>query len=414
MVYLPGCPSRIEIWEEIRNYSAWLRNQSDTKLQKMQKNARNNQMLYNYLAYLYSDNDVFKYKDINFPLILHSAPKSQRYDLESVLGSLDVEKEEIIYSPFEQAGQEYTRMLLRSSSPPWDDSTYRVVKYNLADKIVLDCALGGYFNMLKTCDILEFEILTTLDNNPPFFQSDFPKLLNRLILRRFFHESRDSIYDPKGRSVAISISTLILYIEEGKYKILVRERSRDVAVHQHLLHIIPSFMFQPVVRCIKEEYSIRHNIYREYLEEVLNKKDLDRPSRELKYDFFYEDHNLQYLNQLEEKGDARFLFTGVSFNLLNFRPEIHTLLLITNPEWIINQGLGKKVGDLELDRFSMNWEFKHGNDSKGANFKSNTSIELTPSLEIPDKYFKPGNFVPVGAAGIKLGLDAAKEELGIT
>ena len=42
----------------------------------------------------------------------------------------------------------------------------------------------------------------------------------------------------RGRSVAISVSTFIIYAQNNTYKALVRERSKKVAVHQNLLHII--------------------------------------------------------------------------------------------------------------------------------------------------------------------------------
>ena len=410
---VPVSISPKEIWDYIRSLSAWIIKKSDQQLSEMEYKARNERRLYDYLSSLYSDYDVYNHNNMNFPFVLFPAPKSQRYDLESVLEPLDIEKEETINSELQQAGQEYLKKLLRSQKPPWDDPTYRLVKYNFDETLSISCALGGYFNMLKTCDVFEFEILTEFGKEYPPFPCDFNEFINRLKLRKYLHSLGDPIKDILGRSIAISISTLIIYAENETYKVLVRERSGEVAVHQNLLHIIPSFMFQPVVRCYKEEYSIRHNIYREYLEEIFGRRDLDRPSRELKHDFFYEDSNLKYLEKLENEGKAQFFFTGISINLLNLRPEIHTLLLIKDPQWIINQGRGNRVGNLQLDVIRINWEFKHGDDLRGAKFERTASIDLTESLLLPD-LFKPENFVPVGAAGMKLGIDVAREELALS
>lgn len=353
-----------------------------------------------------------RYQGLNYPIVLFPAPKSQRYKLESALGPLNIELQEVICGEFEQLGQEYLKRLLKSAKPPWDDPTYRMVSFNSNDQITFSCALGGYFNMLKTCDILEFELLTEFGKQYPPFPNEYHDFINKLKLRRYLHSMGDPMFEPLGRSVAISISTLIIYAENDTYKALIRERSGKVAVYQHLLHIIPSFMFQPVVRCYDDEYSVRHNIYREYLEEIFGRRDLDRPTGELRHDFFYDDPNLRYLEELESKGKARFFFTGISMNLMSLRPEIHTLLLISDPEWISNQGCGRKVNGRQLDVIKVNWEFKHGDELRGARFEKIASVDLTADLLVPDALFKPENFVPVGAAGMKLGIDVAREELG--
>lgn len=409
---IPISISPKEIFQHIRSLSAWLTNKNEKQLLEMQTKARNERRLYDFLAHLYSDYPVLEYNAMKFPIALFPSSKTQRYDLESVLGDLDIEREEIINSELQQAGQEYLKILLRSSKPPWEDPTYRVLEYNLGETFSLSCGLGNYFNMLKTCDVLEFEILTEFGKKYPPFPCDFREFMERLKLRHYLHSISDPIREVRGRSVAISASTFIIYAQDNTYKALVRERSSKVAVHQNLLHIIPSFMFQPVVRCYEDEYSIRHNIYREYLEELFGRRDLDRPSEKLSHNFFYEDPNLQYLEKLEKEGSARFFFTGISINLLNLRPEIHTLLLITDPEWISNQGSGRKIGEYHLDPISINWEFKHGDELAGAKFERTASVDLEDNLKMP-QLFKPENFVPVGAAGMKLGIDVAKEELGL-
>ena len=133
---------------------------------------------------------------------------------------------------------------------------------------------------------------------------------------------------------------------------------------------------------------------------MLSREDLDRPGGEYGHNFFYEDPNLKYLIDLENKGDARFFFTGVALNLLNLRPEICTLLLITNDEWIKNQSRGSKVGDDQLDVIKINWEFKFGDSLQEAKFDKIAALDLTESLLMPDGVFYPENFVPPGAAAL--------------
>ena len=122
-----------------------------------------------------------------------------------------------------------------------------MVEFEWETELKLTCALGGYYNMIKSCDILEFEILTEWGNRQPS-SNDFPGFINNLMLRRYLHLKGDPITQALGRSAAIAISTVIIFLEDGHFKTFVRERSRKATVHQNLLHVIPSFMFQPVVR----------------------------------------------------------------------------------------------------------------------------------------------------------------------
>lgn len=86
----------------------------------------------------------------------------------------------------------------------------------------------------------------------------------------------------------LSISTLIVFNDSKTYRALLRTRSGKTAVHSDLYHVVPSFIFQPVSGYLKEEYSIRHNIFREYLEEVFSVPEAEHASGELTYDYFYD------------------------------------------------------------------------------------------------------------------------------
>ena len=113
---------------------------------------------------------------------------------------------------------------------------------------------------------------------------------------------------------------------------------------------------------------------------------------------------------LEKKKKARFYFTGVAINLLNLRPEICTLLLIKDPNWIKNHGRAKKVNGYQLTKLNFNWEYKSGDRSTNIS-EGKGRIDLTADLVMPDN-FKPEKFVPPAVAALKLGVDVAREELG--
>ena len=78
------------------------------------------------------------------------------------------------------------------------------------------------------------------------------------------------------------------------------------------------------------EWSVKHEIMREVLEELFNLPEQRQADR---WDYFYEHPALRLLLQLLEAGAAQLLATGVIVNLLTLRPEIGTLLLIHDPAW---------------------------------------------------------------------------------
>src|SRR5262249_18800431 len=131
-----------------------------------------------------------------------------------------------------------------------------------------------------------------------------------------------------------------------------RKRSENVAVHAGLIHVIPSFMFQPATPTIGREYSLQHNIFREYLEELFDRPD---PAHgETDPDYFLQDPLLLELRELLKTGQAEWYFTGVAVNLLNLRPDICTLLLIKDHSWYRRHADPTARQD---QRFQLNVEF---------------------------------------------------------
>lgn len=224
------------------------------------------------------------------------------------------------------------------------------------------------------------------------------------------HSVERSILKPQGRSAAISISTVVIFRVENGFKTILRERSKDVAKYPDLLHIAPSFMFQPILGFFEKEFSVKHNIYREYLEELFKIDELENPDDESSYDFFYGNPNLKYLQRLEKERKAKLFFTGVSINLMSLLPEICTLLFINDAEWFENHSRGNVVDGLQLDRLKTNWEFTRMRDQERP-LGGIGLLDLGSGIEISSAILVPERFVPFGAAALWLGASTAKEEL---
>ena len=219
----------------------------------------------------------------------------------------------------------------------------------------------------------------------------------------------DPVTNGKGRSTAIAISTLISYNDGENYNLLIKNRSQTAtAVHNGLLHVVPSFMFQPIVGNIDFEFSVLHNIYREYLEEIF---DIPEEDHSFTVDSIYKNANIKYLDTLLKNGEAELYFTGIAVNLLNLRPEICTLLLIKSPEWYKLHSMGMEYEKEKLNRFKFNNEFvsyiEFGQNIE--DFIYEFKFIRNEHKLFDDYPIYPHKMVPPGAAAFWLGFDTLCE-----
>ena len=241
--------------------------------------------------------------DRRYPVILFRVPESQITKPESILGSL---ADEVVVPDrsLRQAGDEYLDDLRTvGHSLITNNGTYVLKAMNANEIVNLDCAHGTYFDALATCDLLEWELLSTLGKTKA---RSVASVVNQLKWRSYVHYlSHEPTTCPIGRSAAIAVSTTILFRRTNDYAVLVQRRSdKGVAVHGDFLHVAPSFMFQPVVGEWTKEYSVVHNIYREYLEELFSVKEASVAPSVMAVDYFYGNPNLKFLRSLIDAGDA--------------------------------------------------------------------------------------------------------------
>jgi hypothetical protein len=231
--------------------------------------------------------------------------------------------------------------------------------------------IGTYEDCLATTDSLEQELLSAFGKDLPA-KSDFQEFANRLPQRNALTQfckrrGLNPVLDGAGRSAALAVSTLTLAYREsdGEFVTFLAPRSAKTAVHAHLLHVAPSGMFQPSKdwaaehdERYAEEWDLRHHVIREFAEELfdieVDKTEGETPRR------FYKIQEVQELNDMLQSGGARLFVTGVLVNLLNLRPEICTLLVITDKHWY------RRHDEARDNRkgFKRNWEFMQDEDAR--------------------------------------------------
>ena len=185
-------------------------------------------------------------------------------------------------------------------------------------------AIGLYYDMLATCAALERELRDAVAEG-----------WMRAPSRATYHRQvppPDALTRGLKRSAAIGIGTLTVYNAGDGYKAILARRSASTANDSGMFHVLPAMIFQQTTAEFNDpcEWSVKHQILREVLEELFNFPEQIDPPR---WDFFYHHPAMLYLLDLLAAGKAQLLATGIVFNLLTLRPEISTLLLIHDPEW---------------------------------------------------------------------------------
>ena len=134
------------------------------------------------------------------------------------------------------------------------------------------------------------------------------------------------------------------------------------------------------------------------MEEVFGVADMEQSKGEISFDYFYGHERLVQLRSLLKSKDAELFLTGFAMNLLNLRPEICTLLVIKDKNWL-------------KQKIVANWEFLTPQQAYEERKNVILPIDiLRDNDEIASELSNiPGTFAPPGAAAFWLGVDLARK-----
>lgn len=389
--------------------------------------------VYETLKELYPQYSLLRFNGRQTPVTVFPANESEWPNIETActtpLVSTDVPAPDEYGETFDPAGVQrfYQLRALEKGDPKhyWNGATYVMQQLKTSGPgCKLHCKMGRYFQAAATCDALEQELIEALSQRPGSALT-----LEALPRRRWLHDrlsGEDPVLLGAYRSAAIAISTLIVFFhgELNRHCFLIHERSTRIQAHPYRFHVIPSFMFQPTVRPDEPhlEYSVRHNILREFLEEVYNVPDVRKEHGEANPKWFYEERPvkrlLRMLNSSDPTSRADLYYTGLAVNLMNLRTEICTLLLIRDSKWFQEESAGPRS---EKHIICFNDEYLSEEEASQIprerrldRDKLRIYMELGSQLEmVKPELMRPENLVPPAAAAIHLGLRVAKYKLGI-
>ncbi len=272
-----------------------------------------------FLRHLYQC-EPFSRAGIEHPVTVFYPAEWQIADVDSLLDPYPPVPEERDFAVYDYS---YLHDLQNSKAELYNGATFTLKRIR-PRPLKLRGALGRYYDMLATCAALERELHDAVLDGAM-----------RAPARTTYHRQvppAEALLSGQRRSAAIGIGVLTVYNDCGQYKALLARRSEKTAFDSGLFHVLPAMMFQSTTANFadRREWSVKHQIFREVLEELFNMPEERQPPR---WDYFYAQPALRYLLALLESGAAQLLATGIALNLLTLRPEICALLLIHDAEW---------------------------------------------------------------------------------
>jgi hypothetical protein len=377
------------------------------QLMQRAQQAYRNPYLASYLRWKYPQTTLLSAAGQTYPVAVYPAPAEQRAHPESVLKRPLIRWRQRDDNLLPQSAK-YRALAHRLGLEYYDRPCFTMARIRQSPTLSVECELGSYLRALDTCDEFAWEIFCNHEKLTGESPTAFALFDKHLPFRSRLHSAVD---DPvcygQRRSAAVAASALIAFYDDNQLIFLVKRRSRTVAVHQGMVHVVPSFMFQPATGHLEEEFSVTHNFEREYLEELFNRKEPEEHEGDWQY--FYGDTRLEYLRSLISAGKASLTFTGLAVNLLNLRPEICLLLLIKDPDWYEHHRRNPEAE--QRFKFNDEWlgvaEMGHNAQTAVARIKNcRDDADLLSAARI-----NSWDLVPPGAAALWLGKRVLDEVL---
>lgn len=272
-----------------------------------------------YLARLYHC-QLYSRRGIAHPVTVYYPSADQVHDVDSLLDPWLPKPEERDFAAYDYS---YLHDLQNCKPGLHNGSTFTLKQIRL-NPLRLRGQIGSYYDMLATCAAFERELWDAVE-------AGLLRAPNRSTYHRYLAPA-ESLLRSEKRSAAIGIGTLTVFNDGETYRAILAKRSRATAFDSNMFHVLPAMMFGPTTANFADprEWSVRHQILRELLEELFGLPELIQPQT---WNHFYEHPALRYLLELMDSGKAQLCATGIILNLLTLRPEISTLLLIHDPAW---------------------------------------------------------------------------------
>jgi len=276
-----------------------------------------------------------------------------------------------------------------SASPIKHESTnYRMVniEFTQSNFPIVHAALGRYYDNILTQTALEWEVnkIITLNNTKESLGLALDSNTSFPLRSKIESQVENPLLCGKSRCASLTISTLFIFKREQGYYCLLKKRSPKVDVSPDMFHVVPSGMFEAMHKDYEYEWSVKYNVFREFLEEVYNKEEFILTKGNSNPEYLFNIDPIPKLEKLLESKKAELSITGISVNLLDLITEICTVLFIDDIEFI------------KGTRMELGWEFQNQDSEQFA-------ININKLDSFIKTNITDNNIVYSGAVALELG-----------
>jgi hypothetical protein len=365
-----------------------------------------NPLLADYLTWKYPTERLLCRGGATYPVVVLPACPGQRREIESLLGTLSLAKPDP--STYVSNDPRYLDAVVAHNlfTLPMsiDRMTYTLTSIDqTADRLCCHARVGSFLESALSSEILDVECRAALAEHVP--GESLSQFDQRLPLRNAIHALlSDPCRDGRGRASALAMTVLVVYKHRGRFFAMMKRRAhRGAPLYASCFQAAPSFMLQALsLHWAREEFSLRHQVYREILEEIFSypeygEGDVQRP------DYFMDDPRLRYLQEIERAGGSTLFAAGIGINLLNLRSDLLALYYIDDEAW----------AETCQVQPGFRWQFNDEWDTHADNHLSAEAFTAGISLDLaaPDDallrmaHLDPRWTTPAGAAAFWTGID---------
>lgn len=260
--------------------------------------------------------ELYQQGGLVHPVAFFPAGAEQQDNVDSILGRIP--SDQISQDDLYVYDYAYLHSLQNSGRTLFNGTTF-AFKQLRQKPLRVEAYIGRYFDMIATCAAFEHELMDAAT-----------KRAIRVPLRKQYHlevSPQRALTHGEGRSATLGCAVLVVFPHEGEYKAILSRRTAAHATRPNAYHLLPAFIFQPMAETVREgEWSLRHHIEREWLEELFGMPEGDALN-------FDQHPAMQDLQAMYNADLASLHLVGVSMNMLTLRLEFNTLMLIRDPDW---------------------------------------------------------------------------------
>lgn len=214
-----------------------------------------------------------------------------------------------------------------------DNDTFTLNDLNLETNEIT-CSVSSYLKTLYSCDRWFYEMISSFPADDSFAEARYQK---SKFLAGWAQCLRDivinNIFSPDQ---SLGGSCLCIYNTDEGYEYLLGQKS-SLANAFNELHVLPSFMFQPISKNrlkYAKELSVKSKVFQELAEEVFQYDEIESDGHDK---FLQKKINskpeIARLRTLLSEGKAEFHLTGLWLDMYRLRPEITSVLVIKDKSW---------------------------------------------------------------------------------